>query len=203
MNMVSFFYNIFSKQELILKLNTLNFNKQLSLQKCIVFKPGKTNNNLKELHNVSNDLRYILEFLTNTKINKAINNNFIINLKLNKTKSYNLFLYLAYLVFTRSNFILESKVLEYNYPILQKSNKIKNLINKKYKNYFDIQFKNGLNLPFLSDNEYISWLSSNFYIRFIFKHLTDTEFFFELKQKLFISLIGLKFIIIKKYDGKK
>lgn len=203
MNSVSFFYNIFINQELILKLNILDLKKQCNLKKCIIFKPNDIDNNSKALSNVNNDLRYLFEFLTNTKIIKAINNNFVTKLLLNKNKCHELFIYFSYLIFSRSNFVLESKIFEYSYPILEKPNKIEDLTSKRQKNFFDIHFRNGLNLPFLSDNEYISWLSADFYIRFIFKRSLTKDLFFELKQKLYLSLCGLKFILIHNNYKKK
>lgn len=202
MNSVSFFYNIFTNQEFILKLNTLDSKKMFQFQKCILFKPVKLKDDAKELQNVANDLRYILEFLTNTKVNKAINDQYICKIKVNKNKAYELFLYFTYLIFTRYNFILETKGFESDYPVLQKLNKVSNLANNKSKNYFDIKFSNGINLTFLSDNEYVSWLSVNFYIRFIFKKTVIIDQFFELKQYLYMSLLGFKFILLKRPENK-
>lgn len=187
---MSLFYNTFLNQELILKFNTLDFNKQISLDKCKVYVIKED-----KLQNVSCDLRYLLEFLTNTKIRKSKQDDLLINIKINKKECYNLFLYFTYLIYVRSSSILGSKFLEYNYPVLQKSNKVKKLISKRYKSYFDITFKSGLNLPFLSDNDYISNLASEFSIRFIFKRIVGDKFSI-FKFLSYFTVLGLKQILI-------
>jgi len=76
MNSIYFFYKIFNLQELVLKFNNLHYDNIITLEKCILFKPQP-----KEVENdlnvISNDLRYIFEFLTNSKVTKSINKKFI------------------------------------------------------------------------------------------------------------------------------
>lgn len=203
MNSVSFFYKVFAKQELILKLNNVHFNKQIDLLKCLVFKKVKSgDNDKKSLQNVNNDLRYVLEFLTNSKINNATGGEFSIKINLNFESLCNLFLCFSYLIFSRSNFVLESKSFEHNYPKIKKVHTSRSLSNKKTIDYLDINFTDGFNLNFLSDNSYTSYVNFNqFSLRFVFKHLS-TDNFFQLKQYLYLSVIGFKFVLIESLIGK-
>lgn len=197
MNSIYFFYKIFNFQELILKFNNLHYDNIIALEKCILFKPQpkETENNLNV---ISNDLRYIFEFLTNSKITKSINKKFICFNKVCQSKSFNLLFYLSYLVFTRSNIVLESSKFDINFPVIQKKRRYNKILFENVKNCFDIKFNNGVDLTFLSDNEYISYLATNFYIRFIFNKKSKKNSFVYFRQLIYLSLVGNKYCLILK-----
>lgn len=197
MNSVYSFYKIFSFQELILKFNNSDYNNVITLEKCILFKPQpkETENNL---NIISNDLRYIFEFLTNSKIAKSINKKFICFNRVSKTKTFNILFYLSYLIFTRSNIILESSKFDINFPVIQRKGRYNKTLFENAKNYFDIKFNNGIDLAFLSDNEYISYLATNFYIRYIFGKKNKKSSFVYFRQLIYLSLVGNKYCLILK-----
>src|SRR5690606_32776967 len=145
---IYFFYKIFNLQELVLKFNNLHYDNIITLEKCILFKPQP-----KEVENdlnvISNDLRYIFEFLTNSKVTKSINKKFIFFNKFFHNNRFNLIFYLIYLVFTISNISLESLKFYINFPVIQKKKRYNKILFENVKNYFDIKFNNGVDLAFL------------------------------------------------------
>lgn len=191
------FYNIFSLQELVLKFNNLQTNNIITLEKSILFKPQPkdTENNLNE---ISNDLRYVFEFLTNTKITKFHNTKFICKRTVPYKQTIKNFLYLSYLIYSRCNIILENLKFDSSFPVIQRKKKSKIALFDNSKNYFDLKFNNGLDLAFLSDNEYISHLKVDFYMRLIFKQKKIKNIFIYYKQLVYFSLIGAKYCLLLK-----
>lgn len=201
MNSIYFFYNIFSLQELILKFNNKNLSNLVIIDKFVLFKPQPKDSE-NNLNIVSNDLRYIFEFLTNTKVIKSFNNKFICFTKLSNYQSLNVLLYLSYLIFSKFTLTLENINFDLNFPVIQyiqnsiTIGKTKN--DKNFKCYFDIKFNSGLDFVFLSDNEYLSYLAIEFYIRIIYKKKKNKILFFFYRQLMFLSLIGQKYFLLYK-----
>jgi hypothetical protein len=197
MNSIYFFYKIFNFQELILKFNNLHYNNIITLEKCILFKPQPKDNE-NNLNIISNDLRYIFEFLTNSKVTKSINKKFICFNKVCRTKSFAILSFLSYLIFTRFNIILESSKFDVNFPVIQRKRRYNKILFENVRNCFDIKFNNGVDLAFLSDNEYISYLATNFYIRYIFSKKGKKNSFIYFRQLVYLSLVGNKYCLILK-----
>lgn len=208
MNMIFFFYNIFNTQELVLKFNNLNFKNIVNFKKVIVFNRNETNENKEKIEENKNtdilDYIHTFEFLTNIKVVKSKNEGFKSVLKLKKEKSLNVLLILNFLIFNNFTFISENESLEKFCPILnRKQKKKKKSILKLYKNYVDLEFRNGLDFSFLSKNEFLMTNYMTFFLRIVFNKQLKTEKYILIKELLWLSASGIKYVILNTNKKKK
>jgi hypothetical protein len=202
MKSICFFYKSFVYQELALKLNSFIMEDITVIKKCLVFKP-KPKDVANDFNSPNNDLRYVFEFLTKIKVVKSYNSKLICSNLISQKQTINILLSFSYLIFTKTQLTLENSKLDSHFPVIQKRIKGLNVISHT-KNYLDLKFNNGLDLAFLSDNEYVSYIPVEFYIRWIFSLPKINKNLFYYKQLLALSVSGLKYsLIYKKKYGKR